>query len=371
MRSGHGHTKQRQKSRLKAHDAGGGTCMLRGGECLLDVLARTSNDYTHLEKLYHRLTGHELLSQEPIQFSDIFSLTATVVIPVHKDYNVLPFCLNSIANQSLTDEQFRRFDVIVVDDGSCVPEIDSLMAAVASPLQRRGIRFNFVRSQENLGRAMARNLALSIATGDVVIFLDADVVLDPHYLRETMVRHQCMDNVILVGFKQNVSIDTAHASEGIIVKTPNIEQDFRFSVHVKRDWSSLVPIQAEGVARCLGETDNFRAFGFGRYVGPFDLPRMIITHSLSAPRASVERVGRFHPAFGQLWGFEDCFIGACLIADGNYVIPLLSSGIFHIVKSSEQADHDKATKQGQIEHSFRIYATLLRHTPYHDVFQRA
>lgn len=96
----------------------------------------------------------------------------TVIIPV---YNVDPYigeCLASVSSQSLRD-----FEAILVDDGSSDQSAEKCMRWTESDP-----RFVLL-TQENSGPNVARNLALTHAKGDFVIFLDADDKLDSQALQ--------------------------------------------------------------------------------------------------------------------------------------------------------------------------------------------
>jgi GT2 family glycosyltransferase len=71
----------------------------------------------------------------------------------------------------LASLEYPSYEVIVVDDGS---EDDT--AAIASEYGLRVIR------TENEGLSNARNVGLSVATGDIVAYIDDDAHPDPHWL---------------------------------------------------------------------------------------------------------------------------------------------------------------------------------------------
>lgn len=80
------------------------------------------------------------------------------------------------ALESLGASSYRRFEVLIVNDGGAPP----LLPAELS-LQARTIDL-----PENLGRAGAANAGLEAANGDYVSFLDDDDLVDPEHL-ETLV----------------------------------------------------------------------------------------------------------------------------------------------------------------------------------------
>ncbi len=91
----------------------------------------------------------------------------SVVIPAHNAVGTLDECLQAIHQSNYTD-----YEVIVVDDAST----DSTEQVAA----RHGCRI--VRLEQNVGAARAKNLGASEARGDVILFTDADIVLQPDTL---------------------------------------------------------------------------------------------------------------------------------------------------------------------------------------------
>jgi glycosyltransferase involved in cell wall biosynthesis len=92
-----------------------------------------------------------------------------VVIPCYNQAHFLGEAIESVFSQS-----YRRFEVIVVDDGST-----DETSEVAVRYGEEGVRL--IR-QENRGLARARNRGLEGAKGEYVVFLDADDRLLPRAL---------------------------------------------------------------------------------------------------------------------------------------------------------------------------------------------
>jgi len=92
----------------------------------------------------------------------------SVIIPT---FNSAPFLGRSIG--SALAQSYTDFEVVVVDDGST----DDTGEVVAQFGGR--VRYFY---QPNAGPAAARNLALSIASGELIAYLDADDMWYPHKL---------------------------------------------------------------------------------------------------------------------------------------------------------------------------------------------
>lgn len=90
----------------------------------------------------------------------------SVIIPCYNQANFLPEALTSLIKQSYTN-----WEAVVIDDGSR----DNVADVVRKTFDERII---YVR-QQNKGLPAARNKGLSIISGDLIKFLDADDMLHP------------------------------------------------------------------------------------------------------------------------------------------------------------------------------------------------
>ena len=117
-------------------------------------------------------------------------LTLSVVIPTYDEPERLEAALKSLSQQDYPHEATQ---IIVVDDASPHFDAERLHAAVA-PLQ-----LQLLRNEQNQGRARARNAALRVANGDLVVFLDSDMTVGANFLRAHAERHQNHAEAVFVG----------------------------------------------------------------------------------------------------------------------------------------------------------------------------
>lgn len=96
----------------------------------------------------------------------------TTVIPVRNKLRLLQRCLSSFSHQDDPPE----FEIVIVDDGSTQPIESGELGSFSF-----GIR---VVRQVPLGISAARNHGVREAAGNVVLFVDSDVVLKPDFLRK-------------------------------------------------------------------------------------------------------------------------------------------------------------------------------------------
>ena len=111
----------------------------------------------------------------------------SIVVPVYNGERYLTSALQSIFKQD-----YRPFEVIVVDDGS----VDD-SAKTARSFQQ--IHYIY---QSNQGAAAARNTGVAAAQGELIAFLDADDVWVPHKLgvqADYLLRHPEVGYVVAKG----------------------------------------------------------------------------------------------------------------------------------------------------------------------------
>lgn len=99
--------------------------------------------------------------------------TISVVIPIYGHFSYLRSCICSLADQGEVD-----FEIICIDDGSEDPRISLLLGE----LQGKHPRLIVHREPCNLGISKIQNLAVKMASGDFIAFLDCDDTLVPRAL---------------------------------------------------------------------------------------------------------------------------------------------------------------------------------------------
>ena len=92
----------------------------------------------------------------------------SVIIPTYKPQSYLWECLDSIVQQTFPKE---HFEVILVLNGCTEPYKSMIEKYIAEKMQ--GMNMNFIHTEES-GVSNARNLALDVAVGEYITFLDDD-----------------------------------------------------------------------------------------------------------------------------------------------------------------------------------------------------
>lgn len=106
----------------------------------------------------------------------------SVVVPTYNQAAVLSDCLSALAEQSLRAEQY---EVIVVDDASTDGTPAAVQRFAGGPMDLR-----LTRLETNRGRSAARNAGIRASRGEIVVFLDSDVVVGPEFLKIHLAAHR-------------------------------------------------------------------------------------------------------------------------------------------------------------------------------------
>ncbi len=111
----------------------------------------------------------------------------SVIMPTFNGLRLLQRVVESLERQDFPD-----FETVVIDDGST--------DGTADWLNNYSGRLNLksVLLPENSGRSLARNRGVEAARGELLILLDADMVLPPDFLRGHVESH-CEDSVAVIG----------------------------------------------------------------------------------------------------------------------------------------------------------------------------
>jgi len=187
----------------------------------------------------------------------------SVIVPTCNRRVRLERVLSALARQTLSPAQF---EVVVVDDGSSDGSAE-LLAAFRPAYALRSF------SQANAGPAVARNRGIQAARGELVVFLDDDVMPEPCWLAEHLSSHE-RESVALVVMGPMASLP-----------------------HYDQPWVAWEQARIEL---------QYRAMMEGLYAPTF---RQFWTGNASVRRAHLLELGGFNPAFAR---GEDVELGARL-----------------------------------------------------------
>lgn len=316
---------------------------------LREALRRQSNAYDDYRNAFESRTGHDWDAPTPPHLG---TGSVSVVIPARDMRYSLPTVLDALAAQESTSPA----EVIVVDDGSADGTGE---AARQHPLRPAVVRF-----PRPHGRATARNIGAFLATGDTLVFADADMVIPPHGLVDITAR--ACGGLALIGFRHNIPFQPAPDGRAAVPPWPaDLAADHRVTWRAPAGQRLIytgITLDHPVETSPLRVTDELRLLGYGRTCYDWDLPRMVVTALLAVPRAAFTDVGGFPPDFDQTgWGCEDTYLGAALIGAGLMIAPLSQLVGYHVNPPDEAADWE--AKLATWPQRVALYRRLLEKPP--------
>jgi len=113
-------------------------------------------------------------------------MEASIIIPTFNRARILKKCLNALSNQT-----YRNFEVIVVDDGS----IDDTKKIIS---EFEGLKIKYIY-QKHSQQGIARNKGIEKAKGKYIVFIGDDIVPEKNWLSEHIRIHKKEKNIAVLG----------------------------------------------------------------------------------------------------------------------------------------------------------------------------
>lgn len=221
------------------------------------------------------------------------SRTVTVVIPHYERQSELSLTLAALTGQTYPRELLQ---VVVVDDGSSAPPDVS---------EFEGMLDLSVRSQERraYGAGRARNLGARHATGEILIFLDCDMIPERQHVEAHARWHHSVSDAVIVGFRFHADFSGISATD---IATATMRGDLRSLLEgreVKRP---------EWIEREMARTQMLTSKHDDLFV-------VMSSGNISLRREMFIEAGGFDESF-ERWGGEDNELGFRLIQLGLVIV---------------------------------------------------
>ncbi|WP_042148397.1 glycosyltransferase [Paucisalibacillus sp. EB02] len=155
----------------------------------------THNQILHLEEDSQGydgkvVWGKNFLNGGTYKKGNIFSPKVTIIMPTYNKYEEILLTLYSLESQTFHK---NNFEVIICDDGSGDNTFNMVKEHPFS------FSLTYIRSNVNIGRPNMRNLGLKVATGEVIIFLDAEILVKPDFIDHHYRAHLQNDRLVVSG----------------------------------------------------------------------------------------------------------------------------------------------------------------------------
>lgn len=96
----------------------------------------------------------------------------SVIVPCYNVEEYIRLCINSILNQT-----YKNLEIFLVDDGS-----PDHCGDICDEYAKKDSRINVIH-KKNGGLSDARNVALDVAKGEYIVFVDSDDYIAPHHIK--------------------------------------------------------------------------------------------------------------------------------------------------------------------------------------------
>jgi GT2 family glycosyltransferase/peptidoglycan/xylan/chitin deacetylase (PgdA/CDA1 family) len=116
-------------------------------------------------------------------------MKVSIIIPTYNRRKLLQRCLDTVLTQ---DFHKNEYEVIVVVDGSTDDTVEFLRALNTS------CAFQFL-IQMNCGQAVAKNAGVRLAKGELLLFLDDDLLCEKQLIQEHVSGHAVADRTLVCG----------------------------------------------------------------------------------------------------------------------------------------------------------------------------
>lgn len=147
----------------------------------------------------------------------------SVIIPTYNEEATIHYCLESLFKQKDSD-----FEVIVVDDGSTDNPIRQLAE------KNKNLRYF---EQDHKGPGSARNLGAKHAQGDILVFVDADMIFDQNFLFE--LTKPIKDKLTKGTFTKSEYVSNW---DNVWAKCWNYNQGIKEKIRIPKEYPNTAPV---------------------------------------------------------------------------------------------------------------------------------
>ncbi|MFD0828631.1 glycosyltransferase [Neobacillus sp. M.A.Huq-85] len=250
-------------------------------------------------------------------------IEVSIIIPSYNKYPLNLFTLYSLENQTFNLE---KMEVILIDDASTDQTKDSLQNYQA-PYQ-----FKYIRNNENLGRAKVRNLGIQSSSGNILIFLDAEMLVDRNFVQNHVKYHQEKSNLIMSGVMYSKNIITCIFPKDDRAKLDQIAEMVKGNENLNNKFNQYEKAAAKPYPLINKSDISNQTYGaliknanswfrtitrkYGTDLEGFEFPWMaLLTGNVSIRKELLNKAGLFDEEFVK-YGYEDWELGYRLYKAG-------------------------------------------------------
>lgn len=244
-------------------------------------------------------------------------IQVSIIIPSFNKYPLNLFTLYSLENQTF---DHSKFEVIFIDDASNDKTEEALKTYNPS------YHFRYLRFEKNVGRAKARNIGIQQSRGDIIIFLDAEMLVEPDFIYNHYQKHQehkdlVLSGVMYISFMYSCVYPQFNKPQlheiRRLVRRDKVKYSRLNNASINKDTTIYELITREDI-----DKQNYQSLittkpyftddiveNFDNNLTNFHMPWMLfLTGNVSIPKELITRAGNFDEEFVK-YGYEDWELG--------------------------------------------------------------
>jgi glycosyltransferase involved in cell wall biosynthesis len=271
-------------------------------------------------------------------------------MPTYNKGGRLAITLKSFCYQKTS----RQFEIILVDGGES-PNCEANRFSTYLPLK--------IIRVENLGRSHNRNSGINVAEGELLIFCDDDLIVEPLFIEAHCLAHDTKSNLLVHGWKNEIPyvrffMDPREPRKGLINGCQNrmisnellnyqiVEEEFPNNLDKIKKWGHSQDYLEKNIRYMF-------ANGISKYSISF---LASCTANMSLPRSLAFEVGLFQESFGLEWGPEDLEFGYRIYKSGGVFGDAPQAQNYHIA-------HARSNWRSIAQQGFQKFQALYPEEP--------
>ncbi len=229
------------------------------------------------------------------------------------------------------------FEVIVVDDGSKTPLLDSFATSCMQVPD-----WLIVHRTENRGRSMARNEGAQLAKGEILLFIDDDILLPPDFIKQHACLHDNQSEPCFVHgriydlLELTPFMDPESGKRFPYLKGQPARLDLTRGLlsydKVFGNWKRFAERNRRlaRLEKLIASTLADESLTSCHWIG-------CVGGNMSVGMKLFHRVGGYDPMF-RVWGGEDFELGYRLVNDGARAVYAEEASVYHMTHAHEAAE---------------------------------
>lgn len=234
----------------------------------------------------------------------------SIVIPSYNNIEKTRLCLKYLFMQETGED--CRFEVIIVDDCSDIV-VEKELANLLNP-KGAFVSVKVIRNTVNMGLAASRNVGAQNAVGDIVLFLDNDIIQEKNNVMHHVKTHESNDNTVCISRIFDVKKSNFDEIMGSLAAWDKLDS-FYMKNNLETEMDPLFSMREEILnAR---ELEDSIIWPFGAFF------------CTSLRRETYLKAGKFDENF-KGWGPEDVDFGYRLFRNGAHFVYCNQAVCYHL-----------------------------------------